>query len=302
MCEGRYRPRVATRAQLSGPQGRALDVELSGPDDGRAVLFHTGTPDAGRIWGPLVALGAARGLRHIAYSRPGYGRSARREGRSVGDCVEDVVAILDELGIEQAFMIGASGGGPHALACAALAPQRTIAAASISGVAPRRAPGIDWSAGMAQENLDEFAAAEAGPEQLRAYLEAQREQLSALSGEQVAAALGELVSEPDRAVLTGDFADHLAAGFAEAVREGIWGWFDDDVAFMDDWGFELSEVARPVAIWQGREDRFVPFAHGEWLARHVAGARAQLREGEGHLSIAIGSYGAILDDLLASAG
>ncbi len=273
-------------------------MELSGPDGGRAIVFHSGTPDAGTVYEPLVAIGAERGLRHIAYSRPGYEQSDRLEGRSVGDCAADVAAILDQLEIERAFMIGASGGGPHALACAALLPERTIAAASLSGVAPWRAEGLDWTAGMGQENLDEFAAAEAGPEPLREFLEHARGQLVGVTGEQIETALGDLVSEPDHATLSLQFADHLAASVTRGLSEGIWGWFDDDLAMIADWGFDLERIEPAVTIWQGREDRFVPFAHGEWLARHVTGSRARLRDGEGHMSIVIGSYGAILDDLL----
>jgi pimeloyl-ACP methyl ester carboxylesterase len=293
---------MARRLQVPGPRGRTLEVELSGPDDGLVVVCHTGTPDAGTMFEPLVALGAERGVRHVAYSRPGYAKSDRHEGRSVGDCSHDVAAILDHLGIERAFMIGVSGGGPHSLACAALLPHRTLAAASVAGVAPRNADGLDWTAGMGQENLDEFAALEAGPQRLHEFLEHERAQLIHATGEQLAGALGDLVSAPDRAVLTGAFADYLAANFVEAVGEGVWGWFDDDVAIVTDWGFDLGSIARPVSIWQGRDDRFVPVAHGEWLARHVPGARVQLRDGEGHLSITVGSYAEILDDLLASAG
>jgi pimeloyl-ACP methyl ester carboxylesterase len=290
---------VSTRLQISGPDGRALDVELSGPDRGPAVVFHPGTPDSGTLFERLVTTGAERGLRHIAYSRPGYGLSERHRGRRVADCVQDVAAILDGLGIDRAYIVGQSGGGPHALACAALLPERTIAAATLGGVAPWRAEGLDWLAGMGDENLEEFGAAEAGEEPLLQVLEPAREQLLGTTGEQLAAALGDLVSEPDRAALTGEYGEHLARSIKRGLRDSVWGWFDDDRAFVTDWGFDLGAIARPVTIWQGREDRFVPFAHGEWLAGHVHGAHPQLRDGEGHLSIVIGRYGEILDDLTA---
>src|SRR5476649_965370 len=115
------------RLQIEGPAGR-LDVELSGPADGEVVVFHTGTPSAGSLFGPTVDAGTQRGLRHVAYSRPGYGTSERWAGRSVADCALDVAAILDALGIERFFTVGMSGGGPHALACAAILPERVIAA------------------------------------------------------------------------------------------------------------------------------------------------------------------------------
>jgi pimeloyl-ACP methyl ester carboxylesterase len=134
---------MGDRRQITGPDGRRLDVELTGPDDGRALVFHNGTPGAGVVFAPLAQAGAERGLRHIAYSRPGYGQSDRRPGRTVADCVADVAAIADELGIERFFTVGWSGGGPHALACAALLPERTIAAATLASVAAAAGTGSE---------------------------------------------------------------------------------------------------------------------------------------------------------------
>jgi pimeloyl-ACP methyl ester carboxylesterase len=287
--------------QIIGIDGRRIDVELSGPEGGRPLIFHTGTPMAGTVFAPLVQAGAERGLRHIAYSRPGYGSSDRHVGRTVADCVADVAVIADELGIEDFFTVGWSGGGPHALACAALLPERTIAAATLAGVAPRRASGLDWPAGMGDENLDEFTAAEAGEEQLRDYLH-QQAALASVTGSELHAELGDLLSDVDRDVLSGDFADYLAGSMRAGLADGFSGWLDDDLAFIRDWGFPLEEVGRPVTIWQGHTDRFVPFAHGEWLAGHVSGARPQLLADHGHLSILIGSYDRVLDDLIASGG
>jgi pimeloyl-ACP methyl ester carboxylesterase len=287
--------------QIIGTDGRRIDVEVSGPEGGRPLIFHTGTPMAGTVFAPLVQAGAERGLRHIAYSRPGYGSSDRHAGRTVADCVADVAVIADELGIEDFFTVGWSGGGPHALACAALLPERTIAAATLAGVAPRRASGLDWQAGMGDENLDEFTAAEAGEEQLRDYLH-QQAALASVTGSELHAELGDLLSDVDRDVLSGDFADYLAGSMRAGLADGFSGWLDDDLAFIRDWGFPLEEVGRPVTIWQGHTDRFVPFAHGEWLAGHVSGARPQLLADHGHLSILIGSYDRVLDDLIASGG
>jgi len=287
---------------IVGPGGRRLDVEVAGSEGGQALVFHTGTPSAGMLFAPTVEAGASRGLRHVAYSRPGYGRSDRRAGRTVGDCAEDVRAIADELGIEQFFTVGWSGGGPHALACAALLPERVIAAATIAAVAPRRATDLDWLRGMGEENLKEFAAAEAGEEQLLAYLEHEGAEIAGASGSDLQTALGDLLSEVDRSALAGgDFAHYLAASMHAGLAEGLWGWFDDDMAFNRDWGFDLDSVTRPVTIWQGEQDRFVPFSHGEWLASHVAGARPRLRPDHGHLSLVVGAYGEVLDDLIASA-
>jgi pimeloyl-ACP methyl ester carboxylesterase len=122
--------------------------------------------------------------------------------------------------------------------------------------------------------------------------------LAGVTGEQVAAALGDLVSPVDVGALTGDFAAYLATTFRQAVSTGIWGWFHDDLAFTRPWGFDLDEIGVPVMVWQGGQDRMVPFAHGQWLATHVLGARPRLLTEEGHLSIAVASFGEILDDLL----
>jgi pimeloyl-ACP methyl ester carboxylesterase len=293
--------RMVDRLQIAGARGR-LDVEVGGPEDGQALVFHTGTPSAGTIFAPLLDVGADRGIRHVVYSRPGYGNSARCAGRTVADCALDVAAIADALGIERFFTVGRSGGGPHALACAALLPERVIAAATVAGVAPRLAEGLDWLDGMGQENLDEVAAAEAGEEQLLAFLEPATAELMSATGSELHAALGDLLSDADRSVLSGQFADYLADATHAGLEHGFYGWLDDDMAFMRDWGFELGEVSGPVTVWQGAQDRFVPFAHGEWLAAHVPGAQAQLLPEHGHLSLALAFYGEILDNLIAFAG
>lgn len=286
-----------TRIEVAAPDGRRLDVELSGSGD-RAVLFHTGTPSSGELFDASVADGTARGLRHIAYSRPGYAGSDRHAGRTVADCAGDVAAILDALEIERCLTIGWSGGGPHALACAALLPDRIDAAATIASVAPRDAEGLNWLAGMGDENLTEFAAFDAGPEALEKLLLDYAAPFAQVTAEEVRAELGDLLSAVDAAVLTGDVAEHMAHTSRAAVVSGIWGWFDDDVACLTDWGFRLDSIGRPVTIWQGIEDRFVPPSHAEWLASHIPGARLELRPDEGHLTLGITSYGDVLNALL----
>jgi pimeloyl-ACP methyl ester carboxylesterase len=210
-----------------------------------------------------------------------------------------VAAILDTLGAERCYTHGGSGGGPHALACAALLGDRIIKVASIAGGAPWRADGLNWLDGMGASNKAEFDAALEGPVALAQHLEREAAQLAGVTGEQLAAALGDLVSDADRDALTGEFAAHAAARVRAAVGAGIWGWVDDDLAFTQPWGFALNKIAAPVTVWHGTEDRFVPFSHGVWLAEHVPGASRALRTGEGHLSLAVGSYAEILDDLLA---
>ena len=154
---------------------------------------------------------------------------------------------------------------------------------------------------MADENIQEFGAALAGADELRVYLEHEAEGLRAATAADLAEALGGLVSPVDAAALTGEFAEHATEMLHESISTGIWGWFDDDVAFTVSWGFELANIRVPVTVWQGAQDRMVPFAHGEWLAAHIPGANARLFDDQGHLSLVVGSADAILDDLLAAA-
>ena len=268
--------------------GRQLEALAGGPPDGLTVVLHNGTP-AGLMPAPAIAAAAAeRGLRLVLYARPGYEGSTPDPGRRVAAAAADLAAVLDALGIAEFVTVGWSGGGPHALACAALLPGRCLAAATMAGAAPYQAEGLDWWQGMGSENLAEFQAALAGPEALTSFLEPAAREMASLTGADA---------------LTGEFADYLAASFRAAVAGGVAGWRDDDLAFVTDWGFTMADAAAgaPVAVWQGDQDMMVPWSHGQWLAAHIPRARAHLLPGEGHLTL-VNAFGAILDDLLDLAG
>jgi pimeloyl-ACP methyl ester carboxylesterase len=158
-------------------------------------------------------------------------------------------------------------------------------------------------AGMGQENVAEFGAALAGQAELTAFLDREAATMGAVTGQDVAQAFGGLVIEADQAVLTGEYADHVAACLRAALSSGTAGWRDDDLAFITGWGFSL-DGAPPLraAIWQGDQDRMVPFAHGQWLAAAIPGARVHLMPGDGHLSMTVSAFDRILDDLLDLAG
>jgi pimeloyl-ACP methyl ester carboxylesterase len=294
---------IAAPMELPLPDGRVVNVYVDGPEDGTPLISHHGTPGAGVPTPSFVRAAAERGLRWVSYSRPGYGESTRAEGRTVADCVRDVAAIADHLGADRFFTSGGSGGGPHTLACAALLPDRVRGCAAIACPAPWGAEGLDWLAGQGPENLEEFAAVVEGPEALETYLQREAPGLSAAKEPQeLIDALGTgLLPDVDRAAVTGEYATALIASMNRSVKNGIWGWFEDDMAFFRDWGFSLDAIEVPVALWQGKLDRMVPFAHGEWMAAHVAGARANLLDEHGHLSLAVASVPRILDDLLEHA-
>jgi pimeloyl-ACP methyl ester carboxylesterase len=261
------------------PDGRRLDMRVSGPAGGLPLVFHHGTPGAATPVRALERAAHARGLRLVTTSRPGYGDSSRQPGRCL--------------------IAGWSGGGPHALACGA----RLGAAAAvlvIAGVAPYGVQGLDWMSGMGQENVAEFSAAIQGENELRSYLLPEREQLKDVTAADIVSSLQTLLPDVGRAVLTGEFGEDIAASFREAVRTGVEGWLDDDLAFTRRWGFSLAEISVPVMLWQGSADLMVPFSHGQWLASQLPGASAHLEEGEGHLSVGLGALDRMLDQLVGA--
>lgn len=289
------------RSLIYGPGGRTIEVESGGPSEGEPVLLQLGTPSAGRLSRAIVDAGAERGLRHVTYSRPGYARSNRSPGRTVSDCVADVSAVAGALGLEAFYTVGLSGGGPHALATTAHLGDRVIAGAVLGSVAPRDAEGLDWQDGMAPENLEEFSAARQGESALLALLEREAAAMTGANPDQLREAMGELISPPDREALAGEGGAYLVECMTGALATGVWGWFDDDVAFELDWGFSVSTIDRPFTVWHGAQDNFVPPAHGRWLAERIPGATFRHEEDDGHLSLLLARYGDVLDGLLPSA-
>ena len=281
------------------PDGRRLDLRVSGPADGLPLVFHHGTPGAVTPIRALERAAHARGLRLVTTSRPGYGDSSPQPGRSVVDVAADTAAVLDAIGAGRCLVAGWSGGGPHALACGARLGA-TAAVLVIAGVAPYGAQGLDWMDGMGQDNVTEFSAALQGEDRLRPYLLHEREQLKNATAAGIVASLETLLPDVDKAVLTGEFGEDLVANFHEAMRTGVEGWLEDDLAFAGSWGFELAEISVPTMIWQGSADLMVPFAHGRWLASQLPGASVHLEEGEGHLSVGLGALDRMLDELIGT--
>jgi pimeloyl-ACP methyl ester carboxylesterase len=270
---------------VEGPGGRTLRVLEDGDPRGVPVIAHHGTPGSRLLYEGWVEDAAERGIRLIAYDRPGYGGSDRQPGRSVADVAADVEAIADALGLDRILTQGRSGGGPHALACAALLGDRVAAAATLASVAPFDAEGLDFLAGMGEDNVDELGAAVEGADALGPLLEAYSPHLLAADPGELAEGLKSLLSPPDVAVVNGGLAEELIAVTSEGIRATRDGWLDDDLAFVKPWGFELDSISVPLQLWQGRQDLMVPLAHGEWLAQHIPGADARLSDDDGHLSL-----------------
>lgn len=294
-------PGVSDTSLVRTPDGRDLEVLVVGRADALALVEHTGTPSGPVRDERVAAAAAAHDLRHVVYGRPGYGRSTPQPGRAVASAAVDTATVLDHLGVETFVTMGHSGGGPHALACAALLPDRCLAAASVAGVAPWDADGLDVLAGMGPENVEEFTLAASGSAALTPFLEVQAEGLRTVDAHGVVAALGGLLPDVDKSALTGDYGEHLAESFRKALEVGIAGWHDDDLAFVRDWGFDLADIRVPVSIWQGAQDLMVPFAHGRWLAAHLPGAGVHLLPDHGHLSLTREHVAAVVAELAETA-
>jgi pimeloyl-ACP methyl ester carboxylesterase len=265
------------------PDGRALAVWDGGDPAGYPVLVHNGTPMSRHLYGPNVADAACQRLRLISYDRPGYGGSTPQPGRTVADCAADVRAICDTLQIGRLAMWGLSGGGPRVLACAALLPDLVTAVASLASFAPYDADGLDWFDGLQAAAAYRRALTE--PDAARADLDEGRKDVLATTASRLAEEWASSLSAADAAVFTGELAEYTARTNQEALAPGSEGWWDDSYGLMRPWGFKVADISVPVLLLHGRQDTFVPFAHGQWLATNIPGVEARLLEDDGHLTL-----------------
>jgi pimeloyl-ACP methyl ester carboxylesterase len=265
---------VVKETDLELSDGRRLHVYDAAPDEGdrRLVVFwHHGTPNTGDPPEPLFPAATEYGIRLLSYDRPGYGGSTPRPGRDVASAAADTSGIADALGIGRFAVMGHSGGGPHALACAALLPERVLAVVSGSGLAPFRAEGLDWFAGMSPSGAAELHAAAKGRAALEHHFASSEFD-------------PEVFTPADHAALAGAWG-WLGAIAAKAMESGLDPMVDDDLAFVAPWGFDPGQVSAPVLYLHGGQDRMVPSSHGEWLARHTRASELWLRPEDGHVSV-----------------
>jgi pimeloyl-ACP methyl ester carboxylesterase len=264
---------VVTETDLELSDGRTLHAYDTGADDadGRlAVFWHHGTPNIGSPPQPLFAAAEELGIRWVSYDRPGYGGSTPHPGRDVASAADDASAVADALGIARFALMGHSGGGSHALACAALLQERVLGAVIVAGLAPYGAEGLDWFEGFGPAGEAELRAAAAG----RAALEKH---------------LAESDDEPeftpeDEAALAGEWSWVIDV-VRSALAGGMGGFIDDDLAGVGAWGFDPADVVAPVLFLHGGQDRVVPSSHSEWLARRCPSAELWLCPEDGHISV-----------------
>jgi pimeloyl-ACP methyl ester carboxylesterase len=270
---------------ISTEDGRDLRIIEAGLFDGIPILVHNGTPGARLLYPPCVKDAEARGIHLISYERPGYGASTPQPGRTIASAAYDVAAIAEALSLRRLAVWGISGGGPHALACAALLPNLVVTAAALASPAPYQAEGLDWFAGMNEGGVTEFRAALSGRQAMEQFVEAATPGLLNSTAATFAQAFGSVLNPPDAAALTEDLARYLLDCFYEGIHQRRDGWIDDDLAFVNEWGFELSQTQVPVMLMQGAQDDVVPLPHGQWLANAIPNVNAQFLPEDGHLTL-----------------
>ena len=274
---------------------RGFEYLDNGVQSEKAILMLHGTPGDATAW--LNWLDEVTDVRAIATSRPGYGLSDRQAGRTVATDIANQAEVLDFLGIKSFVVIGWSGGGPHSLNMTR--EPRCVASFTIAGVGEYGRTDLDFLEGMGPENHDEFGAAMKGEAAISDWMERNSPGLRNVSGADLIEAFGGLIGDADKRALNPEVAEAMAATMRRALDKGFTGWLDDDLAFVRDFGFDISKIDKPVVIWQGDDDFMVPKAHSEWLAKHIPGSQLRFVPGHGHISLGEEFRPKIIEDALS---
>jgi pimeloyl-ACP methyl ester carboxylesterase len=284
--------------EVQSGDGRRLQVCVTGASDAYPVFLMHGAPGSRRGPRPRGTLLYRLGIKLISYDRPGYGLSDRAEGRMVVDAAHDVAAIVNALRIENFAVVGRSGGGPHALAVAALYPDLVSSVAALVPLAPYDARGLDWYEGMNYHNVREFMAVDTDTDPHFQELKRWAAAASRDPRNMLELLRSDLCKFDHRVVDDVALRRLLLATYKEGLRQGPGGWIDDVVAFRRPWGFELSEIRTRTLLWHGADDRFSPVEHTFWLHGQMTGAPTQATL---HIEPEIGHFGAVevLPDVLS---
>lgn len=261
---------------------RILSYQIAGPTDGMPVFLLHGTPGSSSGPRPRTIVLHRLGIRLVSYDRPGYGGSTRQPGRLVVDAAADVRLLAAELGITRYAVVGRSGGGPHALAVAARNPDQVMAAGVLVSLAPASAPDLDWFGGMTDYNTQGYAASTDDLHTLTERIRVRAEEIRRDPQSLVTALRKEMRRSDQRIIDDVPIRRLLTETYAEALRDGPYGWVDDAVAFRRPWGFEPEEIDVPVRFWHGEDDNFSPVGHTRWLAARVPNSEVQVQSGSAH--------------------
>lgn len=274
---------VETRTVRVG-EGRELCLELAGDPRGVPILIHNGTPNSRHLYGPWIADAVEKGIRLISYDRPGYGGSSVHPGHTVASGANDVRAVAQVLGLDRLGIWGISGGGPYAVASAALLSDLAVAVGVVASLAPYGIADFDYFDGMGERNAEDIKLFFSDREAARRKGYEDWEEFVAATPEQLAEGMKSLLSPVDAKVFSGELAEWLAGSAHDGLAPGDQGWWDDAISHLTDWGFDFGEITVPVKVWHGRQDRFIPVQHGQWLAANIPNAQVEIT-GDGHLSL-----------------
>ena len=266
--------------------GRLLMVSEWGKGTGVPVFVLHGTPGSRLGVAPRPSVLFRLGVRLIAYDRPGYGRSDRDKGRTVASAADDVRSIAKHLGIARFAVVGRSGGGPHALACAALLPDLVTRAAAMVSLAPLKGPdgmGQSWYDRMTAGNVEAYSRAANAVADLTRDLDTRTREMQADPSLMISQLLKGAQAADQKVISDSGIRKLLRENYLEAVRTSADGWIDDALAFTRDWGFSLGGIRPDVLLWHGSDDAFVPVEHAHWLHRSVPGSHLRVMAGMAHL-------------------
>ncbi|GAB2710765.1 pimeloyl-ACP methyl ester carboxylesterase [Microbacterium marinum] len=258
------------RLDLPEVPDHVVHASVDRPGAGRPVLlWHHGSPQTGAVLPPVQAAADAAGLDVVSVARPAYGGAARSLGRTVRDVAVGLARVLEALDLRDVVSVGASGGGPHALAVAAVSPRRVAGVVTLASIAPYR-PGDDaWFEGMAD------------PSGLRAAIDGLGARTAHVEVDEFDPTS---FVEADYRALETTWAS-LGTDVAASDQWGPDGLVDDDLAFTRPWGFDLAEVEVPVIVVQGGLDRVIPPAHATAIAEALPHALLQRIPDAGHIAV-----------------
>ena len=262
---------------LTLPDGRDLAWRWWGDDGGIPVLRIQGTPSSRLSRNPDSGVQKDLGVRYLMADRPGYGGSTRKPGRGIADVVEDLVALLDHVGIDRIPAMGTSGGGPHVLALAARHPDRLSAVTVVVGGTPLVEDEVKQLVGV---NARSYALAEEGWEPLHLFLAEVR--LRLLSDEGMQGVLND-APPADRKLMEDPGWQRLSReNLAETLKQGAEGWTDEGLAMHGLWDFDPADIRAQVTWWHGDDDKNAPLSAASRVIEKMRDVDLRVWHREGH--------------------